>query len=1187
MKTIKIKNSFAQMMNAGWSEKASLLAGIFTGKSLPRLIRKGCVLAVLLLTLMLLTNAPTQAQGFLEWAKQAGGSSVDGANCPAIDASGNIYITGDFGGTATFGGTILTSPNADDIFVTKYSSAGDLIWAKRAGGLGDNAGRAIAVDASGNSYVTGDIRGNATFGFGEINETTLLNANDHNIFVAKYDPNGNLQWAKQAGGLGDDRGFGIGIDAFGNSYVTGDFEGIATFEGTNLTSAGAHDMFLAKYDPNGGLVWVRQAGGVDLDMGRAIAVDTSGNSYLTSTFSDSATFGTTNLTSAGSVDIFVAKYDTNGDLVWVKQAGGSSNDVGWGIAIDASGNSYVTGFFNGTAAFGATNLTSTGFLDIFVAKYDFNGDLVWVKQAGGSSGDIGGGTGIALDAYNNSYVTGYFTGSTTFGTGEANVSILESAGAGDIFVAKYNSNGVLEWGRQAGGLSDDVSLGIAVDSSGNSYLAGFFESTATFGPGVDLTSAGASDVFVAKFGQCAQQIIAFAGRDWVVRQASNQGPGPNNWSACPESVWVDSDGLHLKIRYDAAVGKWYSAQVSTKDYSQHGIHRFNITTPAGKPLDGLDKNVVFGLFLSRDYEDYVAESNDPFEIDIEFAKWGTTRTANVDYTVWHTFNPVWNPDLRWTVPRTMEVLGESNTSHFIDWSPSEIQFSSFKGHEPIPGVSNLLCNWNTIDSSILADDIPKEDKDLRININLWLINSDTLTVGDPPSDGQEVEIIVKDFIFTDPDTDNDGIFDEIDVEPTVFSETFSDNLIGGTTAGTITNRGDQILTIKDSPHLYPDINNGVLIKADPSGGTTVARFVTDPGSDCNTSPPTTYTLDAGDEVIVTCGSVIFKVISGQVDITFVAADGTPSTTTLNTGNTLTFDPTTFTFTAPSSNATSAVILINGTEFSMNPGETITIAQFEEFNPSVEIWEEEFQTEGSFTLKATSNGIDPLNEDVILEVGTFTTTIPAGSFVLDNGEYVFEGVIAAVALEMSISALGGNEFNFTMIGEGADFTGTFNPVTVYLRIRDDAGTASIMADWYCQNNKVIICHNGNTLCINGNALPAHLNHGDYTGPCIPSGGQNLIIPGGRKTTTSPFEVAELKVFPNPAGIEVNIRLLGAETTTELTIYDQLGKVVWTGLMEEGQFSTSISLDNNRFDNGIYFVSAITKIEKISRRLVIVR
>jgi len=199
------------------------------------------------------------------------------------------------------------------------------------------------------------------------------------------------QWAKQAGGISGDWGRDISVDANGNSYVTGCFKETATFGAFTLTSSGGYDVFVAKLDADGNWQWAKQAGGSGNNYGYGISVDANGNSYVTGRFEGTATFGADTLTSSGFLDVFVAKLDADGNWQWAKQAGGSNNDMGYSISVDANGNSYVTGIFQGTATFGAFTLTSSGsyIYDVFVAKLDTGGNWQWVKQAGGGSNDYG------------------------------------------------------------------------------------------------------------------------------------------------------------------------------------------------------------------------------------------------------------------------------------------------------------------------------------------------------------------------------------------------------------------------------------------------------------------------------------------------------------------------------------------------------------------------------------------------------------------------------------------------------------------------------------------------------------------------------------------------------------------------------------------------------------------------------
>ncbi len=372
--------------------------------------------------------AKLDSDGNWLWAKKAGGSDDDDGSGIAVDARGNIYVIGQFYSTATFGSTTLTSNGVTDIFIAKLDSSGNWLWAKNAGGKTEDIGSGIAVDASGNSYVTGCFNTRATATFG----STILTSNRiSDIFVAKLDTKGNWLWAQNAGGTSDDYGSGIAVDASGNIYVTGDFDVTATFGSTTLTSNGYYDIFVAKLDSCGNWLWAQNAGGTSGDYGSGIAVDASGNIYVTGNFYGDANFGSTTLTSCGVTDIFIAKLNSSGNWLWAKKAGGTSSDYGSGIAVDASGNSYITGDFRGSATFGATTLTSNGNWDIFVAKLDSRGNWLWAQNAGGTSGDFG--SDIAIDVNRNSYITGNFQGFATFGD-----ITLTSSGGNDIFVAKVH-----------------------------------------------------------------------------------------------------------------------------------------------------------------------------------------------------------------------------------------------------------------------------------------------------------------------------------------------------------------------------------------------------------------------------------------------------------------------------------------------------------------------------------------------------------------------------------------------------------------------------------------------------------------------------------------------------------------------------------------------------------------------------
>jgi hypothetical protein len=447
------------------------------------------LLALVAVTLFQVIKSEVHAQTpDFDWVRRAGGTGADAASRITVDASSNIYVTGIFRDTATFGTTTLISAGNTDIFIAKYNASGGLLWAKRAGGADIDAAKNIEVDSNGNSYITGEFQGSSTFG-----STTLTSTGSYDCFIAKYDATGNVLWAKQSGGAGLEMGRGIAVDGSGNCYLTGYFDGTATFGNTTFTSSGSYDAFIAKYDATGNFQWAARAGSSGEDFGRNIGLDGSGNSYITGTFKDLASFGSTTLTSSGAEDIFVAKYDAFGNVLWAKSAGGTNKDAANGIAVDGSGNSSVAGEFQGSATFGSTMLNSTSTLpDMFIASYDASGNVLWAKHAGGSSSDFG--RNIGLDGSGNSYITGEFEGSASFGS-----TTLTSSGGVDIFVAKYDASGNVLWAKRAGGNLEERASGIVLDGSGNAYISGYFLGQADFGSST-VSSSGASDIYIAKLG---------------------------------------------------------------------------------------------------------------------------------------------------------------------------------------------------------------------------------------------------------------------------------------------------------------------------------------------------------------------------------------------------------------------------------------------------------------------------------------------------------------------------------------------------------------------------------------------------------------------------------------------------------------------------------------------------------------
>ncbi len=420
------------------------------------------------------------------WSQRFGGTSLDLGRSVAVDGSGNVVVTGYFQGTVNFGGGNLVTAGGTDIFVAKYDAAGVYQWSQRFGSTLNDFGFGVAFDGPGNVVVTGYFQGTVNFGGGN-----LVSAGSTDIFVAKYNAAGVHQWSQRFGSTSGDEGLAIAVDGAGNAVLTGYFVGTVNFGGSNLVSAGSDDIVVAKYDAAGVHQWSQRFGGTLSDLGRATAVDGAGNVVVAGSFNGTANFGGGNLVSAGSNDTFIAKYNAAGVHQWSQRFGSTGDDAVRAIAVDGPGNVVVTGYFTGTVNFGGGNLVSAGSYDIFVAKYDLAGVHQSSQRFGSTSDDYG--FSIAMDGPGNAVVVGRFKSTVNFGGGN-----LVSAGSDDIFVAKYNAAGVHQWSQRLGASSADEGHDVAVDGVGNVVVTGYFQGTANFGGG-NLVSAGSGDIFIAKY----------------------------------------------------------------------------------------------------------------------------------------------------------------------------------------------------------------------------------------------------------------------------------------------------------------------------------------------------------------------------------------------------------------------------------------------------------------------------------------------------------------------------------------------------------------------------------------------------------------------------------------------------------------------------------------------------------------
>jgi len=342
------------------------------------------------------------------WAKNMGGAARDTGVYIAVDGDGNICATGIFTSTADFDptqGVDNRMSNGDlDVFISKFDSSGNYLWTKTFGGNGNEVGQSTAFDTGGNIYSLGYFNNTVDFDPSDDRVANLTSAGGNDMFISKFDSSGRLLWAKRIGSTGSDGAAQVAFDRSGSLYFTGYFSGTVDFDPSDdrlaeITSTVVGEMFVSKFDPSGSYIWAKRRGGTGADRGLNIAVDSDANVYSTGYFTGTVDFdpsddGVANLTSAGSNDIFISKFDSTGRHLWAKRIGGSGADRGMNIAVDTSGNVLTSGFFTGTVDFdpgaGTTNFTSNGNSDFFAIELDANGNFpsVAVVSAGADNSKV-------------------------------------------------------------------------------------------------------------------------------------------------------------------------------------------------------------------------------------------------------------------------------------------------------------------------------------------------------------------------------------------------------------------------------------------------------------------------------------------------------------------------------------------------------------------------------------------------------------------------------------------------------------------------------------------------------------------------------------------------------------------------------------------------------------------------------
>ncbi len=471
----------------------------------------------ILLTVALGFYVTTSFSQTFQWAKQVGGTNNDVSRAVCNDNNGNVLSAGFFKGTIDANPGVATNNlvaigTGNSGYIGKLDSNGNYIWgigllARQSAGVCEIYG--ITSDATGNVYITGVAGDTVDFDPGA--GTSLLIGSPSSVFVAKYSSAGALVWAKAVNGVTSAYGFALCVDASNNVIATGRFVGnnidFNPGAASSLLSStnSVPDIFVLKLDATGNFVWAMRLGANNSDQAHSIKADAAGNIYLAGYFSATVDFdngaGNANLVSFGGPDGFVAKYSSAGGFVWAKQFGGTGTDAIYGMVMDASSNIYITGTFQGTMDVdpdaGTTSLVSAGAEDIYIAKLNSSGALVWGKRVGGAGIDLS--TGIAIDGAGNSFTVGHFESNVDFDPG-AGTTTKTSLGLKDAYILSLNTGGNFNWVKQIGSTTDDYAYAVAATSANiaSIYTTGSFTGTASFNlPGTaNLTSIGLADAYI-------------------------------------------------------------------------------------------------------------------------------------------------------------------------------------------------------------------------------------------------------------------------------------------------------------------------------------------------------------------------------------------------------------------------------------------------------------------------------------------------------------------------------------------------------------------------------------------------------------------------------------------------------------------------------------------------------------------
>lgn len=433
------------------------------------------------------------------WVTQSSDDASNGYNASlACDRHDNVHLFTSLEGNINVSGRSFSKIQRKNGFIARYRSDGELT---RIVHLGSDSGMIVAygdifVDKNDQTYIASQYLGRLNFNGIDLHNYVVpdsSNFTDGDIFIAKLDTSGAVVWAKGIGDNDIDVGYSVAADTADNVYVTGFFTDTADFEGTHLRCKNRYDIFLAKYRADGVFEWAISEGGLQFDSGSEIIVDQQGHIYIVGYYEG----------------IYLAKFKADGTFIWKKTIG-KDNSAGQGIALGHGGEIFVVGHYYDTVDFGDTVLVATGIYDAFIAKLDSNGSISWVRNISGTGSDYL--RSVSITQSGDLFVAGSVRDTVTLN--DTTIFVKHQ----DIFVGEYTTDGALKWFCTAGGAGDDYAEDLEIDTKGRLYVTGIFQGDAQFGD-ISIPSRGEKSVFLWKLGPFVSD--ASDSSFTIVRQSSS------------------------------------------------------------------------------------------------------------------------------------------------------------------------------------------------------------------------------------------------------------------------------------------------------------------------------------------------------------------------------------------------------------------------------------------------------------------------------------------------------------------------------------------------------------------------------------------------------------------------------------------------------------------------------------------